>query len=187
MKSLSQYGTVNINTESPRVKVTLLIGKSLLTAIEGHLAQKNLSMGAFLKLLVADYAKLLTSKYYRSFLPSSNRIFTRYQKRGQDLQQVTPRVSPEDWALLGNMALAMGSARCLIFSHLARIRIFGASNILPTPQMQRTYWRTLAKKCLARLHVERFLDLPEMILSRQHRWELGDLKEEFYKNNIDSA
>ena len=129
-------------------------------------------MGEFLHFLLSRYDKLLISKYYRIFLPSSMSVFIRYQKRGQHLKQESVKVAPADWAKLAAMSVALGASRSLIFAHCVRLLVYGASDLLKTAQLNRAYWHALARKpqmvhLLASIHV----DQETMRMRRTHHWE----------------
>ena len=172
MKSLKNYTPVNLKTGRCRVKVTLNIPKSLQALINAELKRRGMSMGEFLHFLLSRYDKLLISQYYRAFLPSSMSIFIRYQKRGQNLEQESLKVAPEDWAKLGIMSIALGASRSLIFAHCVRLLVYGASDLLKTPQMRRAYWHALARKQrMVRLVASAHLDEEMMRLLRTHQWE----------------
>ena len=176
MKSLSNYVPVNIEGEGPRVRVTLNIPRTLIPAIEARRKRDGMSMTVFLGSLLSRYGKLVSSQRYRVFLPNSQCIFTRYQNRGLDLKLDYVRVAPEDWVKLGKIALLLGSSRCLVFVHLVKLLLFGANEILKTPQLRRTYWHTLAKKGrMLRLYVNLKLDRLAMTFTREHHWEFEKL------------
>ena len=133
-----------------------------------------MSMAEFLHFLLARYGKLMSSEYCRSFLPSSKGIFIRYQERGQNLEQETVRVAPEDWMELAAIAVDINASRSLIFVHCVRLLLYGASKILKTARMERAYWHALAqKRRIVRLEASIHVDRESMLVQRRHRWEFG--------------
>ena len=174
MKSEKHYATRNMRLDGPRIRVTLNIPRSLRMAIETQLKRRNMSMAEFLHFLLARYGKLLSSQYCRDFLPSSKGILIRYQERGQNLEQETARVMPEDWMELAAIAVDINASRSLIFVHCVRLLLYGASKILKTAQMQRAYWHALAKKRrIVRLEVSIHVDREGLLVRRKHKWEFG--------------
>ena len=172
MKSLKSYTPVDMKTPGSRVRVSLNIPKSLKGIIDAELRERNMSMAEFFHFLMARYGKLLSSEDYRLFLPSSMGIFTRYQKRGQNLKQKTVKVAPEDWVYAEGIATAIHASRSLIFIHCVCLLVYGASDLLSTTRLKRAYFRALAKKGrMVRLEACVRVDLGGMVVHREHRWE----------------
>lgn len=66
--------------------------------------------GKYLNHLILRYRIIL-----RTFANDSYGMVTEYQFKNQNLQKISFRPLPEDWAELGTFAIASGKSRCLLF------------------------------------------------------------------------